>query len=128
MRYQVIQEYDHRYLIRLSRRALAVSLGGIMPGAHAPRTPGSGQSRPAYRDSPVSPRQSSDLWQSKHLAGSLQKGPSEHELVYHRQCSRQSEATKDIVEYIEMIYNRKHRHSTLGYQSPAEYEAWHAVA
>ncbi|MGE0645089.1 MAG: IS3 family transposase, partial [Nitrospira sp.] len=30
--------------------------------------------------------------------------------------------------YIEVFYNRQRRHSTLGYDSPAEYEARSAVA
>ncbi len=33
-----------------------------------------------------------------------------------------------IFEYIEVFYNRQRRHSTLGYHSPAEYEARAAVA
>ena len=33
------------------------------------------------------------------------------------------EATQDIFEYIEVFYNRKRRHSTLGYDSPAEYRS-----
>lgn len=32
------------------------------------------------------------------------------------------EAQQDIVEYIEMFYNSRRRHSFLGYLSPAEYE------
>jgi putative transposase len=34
-----------------------------------------------------------------------------------------AEAKKDLFEYIEVWYNQKRRHSTLGYVSPAEYEA-----
>ena len=37
--------------------------------------------------------------------------------------SKTREETKSrIFEYIEVFYNRKRLHSTLGYQSPAEYE------
>jgi len=32
------------------------------------------------------------------------------------------EAKKDIFKYVEMVYNRKRRHASLGYVSPAEYE------
>ncbi|MEO8341641.1 MAG: IS3 family transposase, partial [Nitrospirota bacterium] len=49
-------------------------------------------------------------------------------LVYHRRYATREEATQDIFEYIEVFYNRKRRHSTLGYDSPAEYEARAAVA
>ena len=37
-------------------------------------------------------------------------------------------ARQDIFEYIEVFYNRRRRHSTLGYDSPAEFEARTAVA
>ena len=55
-------------------------------------------------------------------------GTLKRELVYHRQYATRSEATQDIFEYIEVFYNRQRRHSTLGYQSPAEFEARAAVA
>ena len=55
-------------------------------------------------------------------------GTLKRELIYHRQYRTRDEATQDIFEYIEVFYNRTHRHSTLGYDSPAEYEARTAVA
>ena len=55
-------------------------------------------------------------------------GTLKRELVYHRRYATREEATQDIFEYIEVFYNRKRRHSTLGYDSPAEYEARTAVA
>ena len=55
-------------------------------------------------------------------------GTLKRELVYHRRYVTRDEATQDIFEYIEVFYNRKRRHSTLGYDSPAEYEARAAVA
>jgi putative transposase len=45
------------------------------------------------------------------------------ELVYHRKFATRAEATGAIFEYIEVFYNRKRRHSSLGYVSPEEYEA-----
>jgi transposase InsO family protein len=33
------------------------------------------------------------------------------------------EARRDLFDYMEVWYNRRRRHSTLGYRSPAEYEA-----
>jgi transposase InsO family protein len=50
------------------------------------------------------------------------------ELVYHRHYATRDGATRDIFEYIEVFYNRQRRHSTHGYDSPAEYEARAAVA
>ena len=48
------------------------------------------------------------------------------ELVYHRQYQCRSQAKQDIFEYIQVWYNRKRRHSSLGYLSPEEFEnKWH---
>jgi putative transposase len=55
-------------------------------------------------------------------------GTLKRELVYHRHYATRDEATQEIFEYIEVFYNRQRRHSTLGYHSPAEYEARAAVA
>jgi putative transposase len=49
------------------------------------------------------------------------------ELVYHRQYQTRKEAKQDIFEYIQrgrpaVWYNRKRRHSTLGYLSPEHFE------
>jgi transposase InsO family protein len=55
-------------------------------------------------------------------------GTLKRELIYHRQYRTRDEATLDIFEYIEVFYNRLRRHSTLGYYSPAEFEARTAVA
>ena len=55
-------------------------------------------------------------------------GTLKRELVYHRHYVTREDATQEIFEYIEVFYNRKRRHSALGYDSPAEYEARTAVA
>jgi transposase InsO family protein len=55
-------------------------------------------------------------------------GTLKRELVYHRHYATREEATQEIFEYIEVFYNRQRRHSTLGYHSPAEYEARAIVA
>lgn len=55
-------------------------------------------------------------------------GTLKRELVYQRHYATRDEAKQDIFEYIEVFYNRQRRHSTLGYHSPAEYEARAAVA
>jgi transposase InsO family protein len=44
------------------------------------------------------------------------------ELVHHEDYLTRAQARASIVEYIEMFYNPKRRHSSLGYLSPAEYE------
>jgi putative transposase len=44
------------------------------------------------------------------------------ELTHHEDYRTRDEARASIVEYIEMFYNPKRLHSSLGYVSPAEYE------
>ena len=55
-------------------------------------------------------------------------GTLTRELVSPRRDAIRHEATQDIVESIEVVSNRGRRHSTLGYDSPAEFEARTAVA
>ena len=47
----------------------------------------------------------------------------EFELIMQHDWHTRAEARRAIFRYIETWYNRKRRHSTLGYVSPAEYEA-----
>lgn len=44
------------------------------------------------------------------------------ELIHRRRYSTRAEARVDIFEYIETFYNRRRRHSALGYLSPQEFE------
>jgi transposase InsO family protein len=44
------------------------------------------------------------------------------ELVHGADFATRAEARAAIVEYLEVFYNTKRRHSSLGYVSPAEYE------
>ncbi|WP_141333506.1 IS3 family transposase [Myxococcus sp. AB025B] len=44
------------------------------------------------------------------------------ELVYERSFQTHEEAKRALFEYIEAWYNRRRRHSALGYVSPEEYE------
>ena len=44
------------------------------------------------------------------------------ELVHRHKFRTREEAKRKIFEYVEMYYNRKRAHSTLGYLSPFEYE------
>jgi len=45
------------------------------------------------------------------------------ELVHHERYADHDEARRSLFEYIEVFYNRRRLHSTLGYRSPAEFEA-----
>jgi putative transposase len=44
------------------------------------------------------------------------------ELIYRRQFHTRQEAQSAIFTYVEGFYNRRRRHSTLGYLSPVEFE------
>lgn len=47
------------------------------------------------------------------------------ELVHHRDYRSREEARREVFEYVEVFYNRRRRHSSLRYMTPAEYEAHH---
>ena len=55
-------------------------------------------------------------------------GTLKKELVHDRRYATRDEAKQDVFEWIEVFYNRQRRHSTLGYRSPAEFEAMSKVA
>ena len=44
------------------------------------------------------------------------------ELVYQVQWQTRAEARTAIFEYLELFYNRRRRHSSLGYLNPVEFE------
>jgi transposase InsO family protein len=50
-------------------------------------------------------------------------GTLKTELVYHREYKTREEARRSIFEYIECWYNRRRRHSAIGYKSPEQFEA-----
>ena len=50
------------------------------------------------------------------------------ELVHRRKFTTRQEAMQAIFEYIEVWYNRERIHSSLGYQTPVEYERVHLAA
>jgi transposase InsO family protein len=50
-------------------------------------------------------------------------GTLKRELVHRESYADQEGARRSLFEYIEVFYNRRRRHSTLGYRSPTEFEA-----
>jgi putative transposase len=48
----------------------------------------------------------------------------EWELLEREDWHTHAEARRALFEYLEIWYNRQRRHSSLGYRSPAEYEAY----
>lgn len=55
-------------------------------------------------------------------------GTLKKELIYFEDYKTRDEAKRSIFEYIEIFYNRKRRHSSLGYKSPVEFEKLRMVA
>lgn len=45
-----------------------------------------------------------------------------NELIYLTHFKTRAEARQAIFEYVEIFYNHKRRHSSLGYQTPSEYK------
>jgi putative transposase len=50
-------------------------------------------------------------------------GTLKTELVYHTEYETLEQARQSIFEYIECWYNRRRRHSSIGYMSPEQFEA-----
>jgi transposase InsO family protein len=50
-------------------------------------------------------------------------GTFKTELVHHREYQTREEAKSSIFRYIECWYNRRRRHSAIGYVSPEQFEA-----
>lgn len=109
--------------------ALRMALAGRRPGAglvhHSDR--GSQYAAAAYQDllaaHGVEPSMSAagdcyDNAVAESFFSTLKR-----ELVHHESYSGHEEARGSLFEYIEVFYNRRRRHSTLGYRSPVEFEA-----
>ena len=124
----------HRLTVDLAERALTMAL--------ANRTPTAGLLHHSDRGSQYAATRYQQLLATRGITASMSRkgncwdnaciesffGTLKRELVYHRRYATRNEATQDIFEYIEVFYNRRRRHSTLGYHSPAEYEARTTVA
>ena len=118
----------------LTQQALTMAL--------ANRTPTAGLLHHSDRGSPYAATASQQLLTTHGIAGSMSRrgncwdhacvesffGTLKRELIYPRQYRTRNEATQDIFEYIEVFYHRRRRHSPLGSDSPAEFEARTAVA
>lgn len=50
------------------------------------------------------------------------------ELVHHQNYLSRSQAKREVLEYLEIFYNGKRKHSALGYKSPMEFETMPLVA
>ena len=61
-----------------------------------------------------------DCWDNAVVESFI--GTLKTELAHHVSWRNRTEAVSDVFEYLEVFYNRKRRHSALGFLSPAEYE------
>ena len=50
-------------------------------------------------------------------------GTFKTELIHHEQFATRGQATSRIIAWIEGWYNRRRRHSAIGYKSPEQFEA-----
>jgi putative transposase len=124
----------HRLTVELAEQALTMALANRTPLAgllhHSDR--GSQYAATSYQllltthGITTSMSRRGNCWDNACVESFF--GTLKRELVYHRHYGTREDAKRDIFEYIEVFYNRKRRHSTLGYHSPAEYEARTAVA
>jgi transposase InsO family protein len=124
----------HRLTVDLAERALTMALANRTPTAgllhHSDR--GSQYAATSYQQLlathgiTASMSRTGNCWDNACIESFF--GTLKRELVYHRHYATRDDAIRDIFEYIEVFYNRQRRHSTLGYHSPAEYEARTAVA
>jgi transposase InsO family protein len=67
-----------------------------------------------------------DCWDNavvERFFGSLKRERTDHRLY-----QSQAEAKRDIIDYIEMFYNSRRKHSYPGYLSPMEFENRATVA
>lgn len=48
------------------------------------------------------------------------------EKIYRKKYDTIEDVKKDVFWYIEIFYNRKRRHSSLGYKTPVEYRMMNA--
>ena len=125
---------SHRLTVELAEQALTMALANRNPRAGLLHHSDRGSQYAATRYQLVltthglttSMSRRGNCWDNACVESFF--GTLTRELVYHRHYVTREDAKRDIFEYIEVFYNRKRRHSTLGYDSPAEYEARTAVA
>jgi transposase InsO family protein len=101
--------------ISKERRSVSKDRGCVAPGfagsLHSPRHPA---------DSSHATRRTGNCWDNAAMESFF--GTLKTELIYHERYTSRAEARQSIADYIEMFYNTRRRHSTLGYVNPAEFE------
>lgn len=59
---------------------------------------------------------------SRKVIGWSMRDTLEQTLVHRERYLTREQAKASLFDYIEVFYNRKRRHSALGYQSPLDFE------
>ena len=124
----------YRLTVDLAERALTRALANRTPPAGLLHYSNRGSQYAAHRDQRLlgehgitpSMSRTGNCWDNACVESFF--GTLTRERVHHRHNATREEATPDIFEHIEGFYNRRRRHSTLGYDAPAEFEARTAVA
>lgn len=112
----------------LALAALEMALGSRRPAGrllhHSDRgsqyASASYQARLAQQGIQVSMSRAGDVWDNAMAESFF--ATLKTELVHQRHFRTRHDARADLFEYIEIWYNRRRRHSALGYLSPAVYE------
>ena len=111
-------------------------LGAVRMALEA-RTPGAGLLHHSDRGVQYASDEYRRVLESKGIAVSMSRtgncydnaamesfmGTLKTELIYHQSYATHEEARRSIFEYIECWYNRRRRHSAIGYKSPEAFEA-----
>jgi putative transposase len=129
-----------------SRRVVGWSMGDHMRTslvadalrmAVAARGPAPGLILHSDRGTQYTSAEFTDLLAEHHMVQSLSRprqcwdnavaeswfGTLKEELIHRQSWATRAQARSAIVDYIEVFYNRRRLHSSLGYLSPADYEA-----
>lgn len=107
------------------RRAYMELAGRAAPALHhsdrgSQYASGDYQGRLAERGITCSMSRKGDCWDNAVVESFFSS--LKMELVHTRSFRTRAEAKLALFEYMEVFYNHKRRHSSLGYISPAEYE------
>lgn len=119
---------SHRVKVDLVRNALTMALWRRRPGKGLVHHSDRGSQYACHKYQALLKRhgmvssmsRKGDCWDNavvERFFGSLKREHMDH----YRYATR-AEAKRDVIDYIEMFYNSRRKHSYLGYVSPAEYE------
>jgi len=129
MTYRFIEEHQEQWPVRWLCQTLEVSPAGYYAWRQAPRRPPQQRRDTLVVEIRAVHAEFKARYGSPRIHAEWDNAPMESffaslkkELVHNADFATRAEARAAILEYIEVFYNTKRRHSSLGYVSPAEYE------